>query len=105
MKSFVLTVMLLGAVYSAANASDDLTTSGNWTNSANWSLGHVPSGDDVKISGGRTVTYTGGGPTVTGYIWTGDGSVGVLDMTAGSLTNTAAFSNFGFTVGIFGGTG
>src|ERR1043165_2358240 len=90
---------------SVASASDDLTASGNWTNAANWSLGHVPSADDVKIAGGRTATYTGGGPTVSGFIWVGDGAAGSLTINSGGLTNTAAFSNFGFTVGIFGGSG
>src|ERR1041384_4839505 len=90
---------------SVASASDDLTASGNWANAANWSLGHVPSADDVKISGGRTATYTGGGPTVSGFIWTGDGAAGSLTINSGSLTNTAGFGNFGFTVGIFGGSG
>ena len=104
-KICALMLMLFGVTWSAANASDDLTTSGNWTNSANWSLGHVPSADDVKISGGRTATYTGGGPTVSGFIWTGDGAAGSLTINSGSLTNTAGFGNFGFTVGIFGGSG
>ena len=47
LKIHALFLLLVGAAWSAAIASDDLTASGNWTNAANWSLGHVPSTDDL----------------------------------------------------------
>src|SRR6266478_9111911 len=108
MRSLVrVTLILLMVGVGVVQASDVFNVAnGNWTNAANWNLGHVPSADDVEINNGDTATYTGGGPTFTGYMKLGNESAGTLSINSGSLTNTAAFGNFGFTVGINpGGSG
>ena len=71
---------------------------GNWSNAANWTGGIIPEGPGnvgtVNIPSGTTVTYDAGvpGSTTLGSV----SSSGTVNMAAGNLATTGAFTTAGF---------
>src|SRR5579862_205797 len=102
---FVVGCLLLAAQLSKAENFFLAFPSGDWTNAANWTDGVVPT-NSADVTDGSTAIYTGGGPTAKGHIFIGDSADGTFSFNSGSLTNTAAFGDYGFNIGInAGGSG
>jgi hypothetical protein len=109
-KSMLLKSMLLAgcvalcfAGETAFGAAIGTASSGDWTNTATWTGGIVPTtGDDVRVNNNRAVTHSTGTHTVRD-LWVAHqaAATGAFNMTGGSLTVTQMFS----TVNSGGGAG
>src|SRR5262249_22710052 len=82
-------------------ATNTWTGTGDWGNTAHWSLGHVPtSTEDVFISNGGTVTHSMGSDTIKSLL---SGSTATVVLSGGTVTDPSTFDLPG-TFTLQGGT-
>ena len=94
-----MVALAVGAMFTASGAamaavlnnnSFIATPSGDWNTAANWSSGTVPVSTDYAIvDGGNTATVSATPPTVGGVLIGGSGGNGTVDLSSGSVTETA----------------
>jgi len=92
---FLLAVLILPAIASAAECTDTWTGSseGLWQHAENWSAGHVPSSTDVAcIGSGKTVNLTSGTHQEVGVVQ-GEGSLRIEENSTLELANSTEASS------------